>query len=400
MAGKQKRENADAPLESPRARVLNWLKRSLESGEIPAGGEIPSAHAIGGRLGVATNTAAAALDEAAAQGLVFRREGSRRRYAGEVRRGGGDSLASSTIHVLARLDWYDDIKTAPGWSDEFLALDVVRQLSRRGRHVSLINAGSLSKKDFDALFASPPAGLVATSSVNGDETSMRALERCREAGIPAVAYGNAPELRGYDRVYSDHRAGSRDLVRWLAAHGRRRIVPFFPFEPTHFWEQERLEGYAEAMREEGLEPAKPAVFATQQLFGIRTADTPLLRTALATSALLALKRRDGCLPDALLCREDFTAKAALSAIRDLGLVPNRDILVAGYDNMARAPDPADSFPLRPAVTVDKHNERSAEDIAELLLSRIGGTLPPEPQARIHKHEVVELEMTASPASPA
>lgn len=34
---------------------------------------------------------------------------------------------------------------------------------------------------------------------------MEALERCREAGIPAVAYGNAPELRGYDRAYSDHR---------------------------------------------------------------------------------------------------------------------------------------------------------------------------------------------------
>lgn len=385
------------PRESPRARVLRWLEHAIASGEFPRGSDIPSERAIAALLDVAPNTAAAAMDEAEERGLVVRREGSRRRYAGEARKGDGDSLVSSTIYVLARLDWYDDIKTAPGWSDEFLALDVVRQLSRRGRHVSLINAGSLSPKDFDALFASPPAGLVAPSSVNGDKISMRALERCREEKIPAVAYGNAPELRGYDRVYSDHRAGSRDLVRWFVAHGRRRIVPFFPFEPTHFWEKERLEGYAEAMRETGLEPAKLAIFATPQLFEIRTADTPLLRTALATAALLALKRRDGCLPDALLCREDFTAKAALSAIRDLGLDANRDILVAGYDNMVLKPDPVDSFPLRPAVTVDKHNERSAMDIAELLLARIGGTLPPEPQARIHKHELVELERTASPA---
>jgi hypothetical protein len=42
------------------------------------------------------------------------------------------------------------------------------------------------------------------------------------------------------------------------------------------------------------------------------------------------------------------------------------------------------------VTVEKHNERTAEDMAALLLARMDGTLPPEPQARIHAHEVVVL----------
>ena len=53
-----------------------------------------------------------------------------------------------------------------------------------------------------------------------------------------------------------------------------------------------------------------------------------------------------------------------------------------------AEDPTAS--LRPAVTVDKHNERSAQDIAELLLARMEGRLPAEPQARIHEHELVVL----------
>ena len=387
-------ETADnsVPRESPRARVLNWLRRSLESGEFPTGSEIPTARAIARRLGVAPNTVVTALEEAEVQGFVTCRAGTSRRFAGEVRRPGAarkDWLTSSMIVVLARPGRFTDIATAPSWSDGFLALDIVQQLSNAGRHVSLVNAGTLSPDDLDALFAAPPAGMFVKDSVYADPLAMRALERCREAGIPAVAYGNAPELRGYDRVYSNHRAGSRDLTRWLLARGRTRIVPFFPFAPTRFWEHERIAGYEEAMREAGLEPAPCVVFGSASVSAEQTAENFRLNAALALSALVPL-RRDGADPDALLCLNDDWAKPALAAIRDLGLALNRDILVAGYDNMARGAG-FDAFcPLRPAVTVDKHNERSAEDIAELLLARMAGTLPPEPQTRIHAHEVVEV----------
>ena len=118
-------------------------------------------------------------------------------------------------------------------------------------------------------------------------------------------------------------------------------------------------------------------------------NTRIMLAPLAALSLAAL-RRDGPGPDALLCPNDDRARSAVAAIRDLGLVPNRDILVAGYDNSIRptAEDPTAS--LRPAVTVDKHNERSAQDIAELLLARMEGRLPAEPQARIHEHELVVL----------
>jgi DNA-binding LacI/PurR family transcriptional regulator len=388
----KKKETADnsVPRESPRARVLNWLKHSLESGEFPTGSEIPTARAIARQLGVAPNTAVTALTEAESQGLVVCRAGTSRRYAGELRKGGGNSLAASTVFVLATMPTFSDLATAPGWSDEFLALDVARRLSLMGRHVSLLNADSLPDGGLDAVFEARPGAMVVTNAVNGDPLAMAALARCREAGIPAVTYGNAPELRDYDRAYSDHRAGSRELTRWLLARGRRRIVPFFPFIPAKFWGRERLEGYAEAMREAGLEPLPAKTFS---LWGIQ-AETPAehfrVHEALAVSALLSL-RRDGGDPDALLCLTDGWAKPVLAAIRDLGLVPNRDILVAGYDNMTRGAAFDDFEIERPAVTVDKHNERSAEDIATLVAARMDGSLPPEPQARIHDHELIVLD---------
>ena len=383
---------AEPPMtrESPRGRVLRWLEHAISSGEIPHGGEIPTVRVLAKSLGVALNTAAAAVEEAEERGLVARRRpGAHRRVAAERP---SSQLSSSTIYVLAAMPSFFDLATAPGWSDEFLALDVVRRLSLMGRHVSLLNALSLPDGGLDAVFEARPGGMVVTNAVNGDPLAMAALARCRERGIPAVAYGNAPELRGFDRAYSDHRVGSRDVTRWLLARGCRRIVPFLPFAPTRFWEQERLAGYAEAMREAGAVPQPCAFFGSPELCDYNSAETFRLFAALALSALVAHRRENGD-PDALICLNDDWAMPALAAIRDLGLVPNRDIVVVGYDNMTHGPRHDFLGNLTPAVTVDKHNERSSEDLAALIVARMDGTLPLEPQARIHAHEVVVLDDT-------
>ena len=389
--GTGKEKIGDPQRESPRARVLRWLEDAIKSGRLPRGAELPTEREIAKIVGVATCTAAMAMDEAEARGLVIRRRpGARRRYAGTP---GGHSLASSTIYVLGSLRDYADIATTPGGSDAMLAFEVARRISLLGRPVSLLNSDSISGAVLDAVFESRPGAFVVANAVRGEESAMRTLSRCRETGVPAVAYGNAPELCAFDRAYSDHRAGSRDLTRWLVARGRRRIVPFLPFAPTRFWERERLAGYAAAMREARLEPQHDVVFGSSELGDFNTAETFRLYTSLALSALVALRRDGGELPDALLCLNDDWAMPALAAIRDLGLVPNRDILVAGYDNMTHRPRHDFLGRLTPAVTVDKHNERSAEDLAALVAARMDGSLPPEPQARIHAHEVVVLDDT-------
>ena len=380
---------AEPPMtrESPRGRVLRWLEHAISSGEIPHGGEIPTVRVLAKSLGVALNTAAAAVEEAEERGLVARRRpGAHRRVAAERP---SSQLSSSTIYVLAAMPTFFDLASAPGWSDEFLALDVLRHISRAGRLVSLVNTISMPQGGLDTVFAARPGGMVVTNGVNADPIAMEALRRCREGGIPAVAYGNAPELRVFDRAYSDHRAGSRDVTRWLLSRGCRRIVPFFPFAPERFWERERIEGYSEAMRKAGLEPLPCVAFGSRDLGFAQTAETFRLNAALALSALMAL-RREGDGPDALLCRNDDWTKPVIAAVRDLGLVPNRDIIVAGYDNMDAKGGFAEFEADRPAVTVDKRNGRSAEDIAGLILARMAGTLPPEPQTRIHEHELVIL----------
>ena len=153
----KRRSDVESPRESPRVRVLNWLKRSLASGEIPRGGELPSARAIAKMLGIAPNTAVTALSEAEEQGLVVCRAGTNRRYAGIVR---DSSAKSSAIAVLARLERFTDLATAPTWTDSFLSLDIVRRLSLAGRPVLFFDSESLQGGDPAAVFGNRPAALV------------------------------------------------------------------------------------------------------------------------------------------------------------------------------------------------------------------------------------------------
>ncbi len=405
------------PLATPRVRVLQWLQRAIEEGQIQRGEAIPSERAIAKFLGVAQNTAAAALDEAESRGIVFRRSPSaRKRFVPDA--AASSVVANATIYVMGEPAFAPDGSPAPRWTDRFLSMEAVARLSATGRHVMVLNSDVLSAAAVDDLFRAPPAAMLILSTVAGHPIAMRALEHCRAASVPVVVHGNAPDLRAFDRIYTDHRATGRDLTRWLLARGRKRIVPFFPYMPETFWASERLAGYADAMREAGLASYPCAVFGTALPDDTPPAERFRVRRALAVAKLLELGCGRGthlrdrgpdddgpshhrgpddagpshaCRPDALLCLSDNWARVAVAAMRDLGLVPHRDILVVGHDNIAPGAEFGAFEADAPDATIDKHNETKAAALAALLAARLAGELPPEPQCRTHAFELVTRE---------
>ena len=382
------------PPATPRWRVLQWLEHAIESGDIAPGVAIPSERALAKLLGVAQNTAAAAIDEAESRGLVVRRSPTaRKRFVpGNAQ---AESMANASIYVLGELyhyasgDFSESGLVAPRWSMRSLSIELLARLSTTGKHVTVLNAESLDEAGVDALFRAPPSAMLITATVNGNAVAMRALERCRACGVPVVVYGNSSDLRGFDRVYSDHRAGSRALTEWLLAHGRKRIVPFFPYLKDRYWEQERLDGYADAMRAAGLKPVPCAPFAFDEVNRLPLPKRFKALKSMAIASLVAMRHQEGDGPDALLCLTDNFARVAIAAMRELGLEPHRDILVAGYDNIAPGFELGTFESEAPDVTIDKHNERTAAEMAALLAARLAGELPLEPQCRQHAFELVE-----------
>lgn len=374
---------------SPRESVVRWLTDSIADGTLKPGDAVPTVRDVAARLGIARNTAASGLLEAERRRIVSRRgPGSYKRFVPAA--ASAAPLASDTVCVLAALGSFSGGTTAPRWSDSYLALELVPRLSSAGKFVTIANGDNLSERGLDELFHVPPAGMVVTGAINEQPAALSALARCRAAGIPAVVYGNAPELRAFDRAYVDHRAGEREITQWLLARGRRRIAPLFPSEPSKFWERERIEGYAEAMRHAGLEPLPCAVLADEKLkrdsIGSRRFR---FFKALAMETIAKLRREGGL--DAVLCISDEWALVAIAAIRDLGLAPNDDILVAGYDNYTRGGQFEGLEKGRPVVTMDKRSDRTAADLAALLAARMEGRLPPEPQVRTHNQQLVVNE---------
>ncbi len=399
-----KKQPTEQPVPAPRERVLRWLAQAIESGALAPGDAIPSERALAKICGVAQNTAAAALDEAEARGIVVRRAPTaRKRFVPDAPQGA--ALSSATIYAMGDLGNHSDGSPEPRWTDRYLSMECFSRLARTGRHVTILNSESMSETCVDAIFRTPPAAMLITSTVAGNPLAMRALEKCRAAGVPVVVHGNAPELRAFDRVYTDHRATGRALTEWLLSRGRRRIVPFFPYIPDTFWARERLAGYADAMRAAGLEPFDCAVFGTELPDDTPAEERFRVRRALAVAKLLELgcgsvvrraapdnKRTTASVgPDALLCLSDNWARVAIAAMRDLGLKPHKDLLATGHDNIAPGAEFGEFEADAPDATIDKHNETKADAMAALLAARLAGELPDGPQCREHAFALVERD---------
>ena len=386
-------EKPTNPRLSPRSRVVRWIADAIAAGHLKPGDAVPTVSELAATLGIARNTAASGLLEAERRHIIERRgPGTYKRFVPAA--ASSAPLASATVCVLGALGSFADGITAPRWSDSYLALELVPRLSATGKHVTIFNGDVLTESELEALFRAPPAGMVMTGTVNDQPAAIAAIARCRKANVPVVVYGNAPELRSFDRAYVDHRAGEREITEWLLARGCRRIVPMFPSEPSKYWERERIAGYGEAMRAAGLEPAPCASLGDDELKRSSVGKRRFrFFKALALDTIVQLRREGGL--DAVLCINDEWALVAIAAIRDLGLVPNRDILVAGYDNVTRGGQFGDLEKGRPIVTMDKRSDITAADLADLLAARIDGRLPPEPQIRTHRQELVVLDPSGS-----
>jgi DNA-binding LacI/PurR family transcriptional regulator len=85
--------------------------------------------------------------------------------------------------------------------------------------------------------------------------------------------------------------------------------------------------------------------------------------------------------DAILVATDADLYPVARACRLCGREPGRDVLLAGYDNFWEACWEREHEPLVPAATVDKDNHACGVALVDLLLERIAGRLPAEPQRR-------------------
>jgi LacI family transcriptional regulator len=186
-------------------------------------------------------------------------------------------------------------------------------------------------------------------------------------GTPVIIVDRMLEVLDADCVTVDNRAGARDAVRHLAAHGHRRIA--FLGDARSIWTaRERHQGYCEGLLLEGIRYDPELV----------RQDFPT--TELAEGATLDLLARADP-PTAFFTAQNLITLGAIRALWQRGL--QHRVAMLGFDDLILADL------LDPAVSVVVQDPRGVgSTAAELLFERLAGDdCPP-------KHVVVPTRLVA------
>ena len=354
----------------------------ISAGEWGRGQKLPTEFELAVRLGVSRGTARNALKRLEGLGIIRELGASGGKISGRVLVGDGprSSLMSRTIILLTHRPTE---AVGPGavseWNKEmFIEAGISDATQAAALNFLCLNPSRLTDADISHLLDDPPIGLLANEYVARDAASMSVIARLVRGGLSLVATGG-PAFAAYDRVVSDHEAGSYELTRWLIARGKRRIVQLGFADPELYWVKQRVAGYQRAMNEAGLDAAErvciPSRFIERPQLDSVTEEE--FRTCVRQSVGFVLDAISGTpASDAIIADNDIDAAYYLAALRMLGRKPNEDVVVVGYDNSwmntLLAWEPA-----RPAATVDKLNLDIGRRMVRTLLDRAAGRLSEE-----------------------
>ena len=381
---------------SPRHRVKTTIHEWIRRGDLRIGDRVPAELKLAEQLQVSRNSVRASLTELEAEG-VLRGEKNRSRVVAKTTRA-PSSWVSRTVAVLTKLG-RTDIEAPTSMVQ--VGAGARHGLAEVGYHVLDLHRDQLEIEQRCALIEEPPRGILV---VEGDQMLGRPgarefLQEIKSAHIPLVVSGENEELHAYDRVSFGHRQGGELLARACIERGCRRIVMVGTLgdaaKPQWSWMEARINGYRGALADAGLE-AQPYLQLPELLppygeFSEAAVFESSMRTLMGYLAPLFMGKNP---PDALLFDVDqylylASAACALMNVRP-GLDAEADVVLGGYDNNWAGASARGFAAVPPAISIDKNNEEVGRLMTQLLMQRIGGELPDEPQLRNVEPKLVEI----------
>jgi len=272
-------------------------------------------------------------------------------YRVDRRAAGLRTRRSNTLALLLFEEASDDAPINPF----FLSMlgHITRAASRRGLDV-LVSFQQLSDDwHTDYQVSNRADGLILLGY--GDYlTSAPRLRKLADSGARFVIWG--PIVAGMPGHYvcSDNRAGAELAVHHLLSLGRRRIA--YAGSASDQWPEFQLRhaGYAQALREAGIEPDPRLLVEAQS------------SEAAGHAAGLALLD-SGADFDAVFAASDRIAIGIVGALRDRGRSVPQDVAVVGFDDIAAA-----AYFNPPLTTVQQDTARAGEMLVDNLLRLIAG----------------------------
>jgi len=384
---------------SPRTRAVRSLKQWVMDGRLQAGERLPAETRLAAKLNVSRSTIRLALSDLEKEGIVS--SDKRRRMVLDRIRPDKTFLSDAVALITDAPDQFERGKMHGTWHSNFIHTGAVDAIRNAGYDVLNLHPSRIAGDLIQRLILQQPRGVIIMREVLQTQSGQHLPQALQEGNVPFVIYGGLARaqdsqiVNSYDTVASDHEYGSAALTKWLVGRGRRRILRVWDMHGIHNasekpeWVAQRDAGYEKAMRESGLE-ILPAMEIYNPIRGGNTQEEFQLHARLVAGYLIEYLMRSEPI-DAIMAVSDSILPTVTAALKIHHRVPNKDVLVVGYDNMWEDLPNRKWESTPPAATVDKKNLEIGHELMRLLQERIDGTLPPEGQHRVIKPELIILQ---------
>ncbi|TCS36682.1 LacI family DNA-binding transcriptional regulator [Reinekea marinisedimentorum] len=179
------------------------------------------------------------------------------------------------------------------------------------------------------------------------------VEFALQHNFPFVTYGRTEKETKHTWVDVDHEQAIYSAVIRQVGRGHRQIA-FISTKSRYNYAQLRTEGYVQALKDSGI-PFYPRWLVES---GLNIDDG--YRTALK---LLKTEPR----PTSIVCTTDDIAIGTMTACREFGLVPGKDIAIMGYGNSA-----ACEHTSPPLTSIEAFPKQLGEKIGKFFTERLDG----------------------------
>ncbi|MBN2641438.1 MAG: substrate-binding domain-containing protein [Victivallales bacterium] len=370
---------------SPREQVKKVMRTWIADGELISGKMIPSENLISRRLDLSRGTVRTALEELEIEGILEKRR-HRRYVSGKAER---KTEGVGNLVLLMGTSAEDSSKYRDTGFGLAVQAGILDWMAEHSKNVISAHFDNIKMADLKLMLNLRPEGAILTQKLMYSEFGAPVLEMLKAQHIPCILEYADERHADADKVLFDHEQGNYDLTRYAISLGCKDILCFYPDHTREYWFKARHRGYRKAIAEYGLEPMRPPEerpMVSEDLYDLEHFNKSVRMCIGFLYDYFQGERQ----PDCILANSDWEASITAAACRKMGVVPNKDVLLMGFDNKAASNPWVNFEATNPIATVDKHNTTLGRVLAETLFERINGKLPPEPVLRMVKTDLVIL----------
>ncbi len=325
-------------------QISEYFKDQIKSGKILSGDKLLSESEIIEKFKVSRHTVRQALMNLEKEGFIYKEQGRGAFCCYKEKKNEKKTIAVITTYIS-------------NYIFPSIISGIEEVLSSSGYELTLFNTNNNKEKEgeyLNRIINSDVAGLIVEPTMSAlSNINLPYYQELKKRNLPFIMINAKYDEIDPPFVIIDDVEGGYTLTKYLIQIGHKEIAGIFKCDDLQG--VKRLEGYAKALKESGIE-------LKEEYICRYTTGEEEFRPYEFTSNLLRRSQK----PTAVVCYNDQIAFCVLQSVRDAGITVPGDISIVGYDDsdIATATETKLTTIVHPKVEMGKRAARFLINIIE------------------------------------